>query len=109
MVFVINRACSRFETGRGVLQSQDEIDELCLDLVNGLSTEVTDVHQVSFTAGHELTHGVDALALEAVVRTLRQVEVLYFPRYTVRFEPERIPQLTAEEVIDAFTAAAADF
>ena len=27
----------------------------------------------------------------------------------MRFEPERIPQLTAEEVIDAFTAAAADF
>ena len=40
---------------------------------------------------------------------LRQVEGLYFPKYAVRFEPERIPQLTAEEVIDAFTAAAADF
>ena len=47
--------------------------------------------------------------LARVRELLRQVEGLYFPKYAVRFEPERIPQLTAEEVIDAFTAAAADF
>lgn len=71
-------------------------------IMNMMSTAIS--HQVSSAFGGE-SHMDEAGMREL----LRQVEGLYFPRYTVRFEPERIPQLTAEEVIDAFTAAAADF
>ena len=71
-------------------------------IMNMMSTAIG--HQVSSAFGGE-SHMDEAGMREL----LRQVEGLYFPRYTVRFEPERIPQLTAEEVIDAFTAAAADF
>ena len=71
-------------------------------IMNMMSTAIG--HQVSSAFGGE-SHMDEAGMREL----LRQVEGLYFPKYAVRFEPERIPQLTAEEVIDAFTAAAADF
>ena len=71
-------------------------------IMNMMSTAIG--HQVSSAFGGE-SH-IDEAGMQEL---LRQVEGLYFPKYAVRFEPERIPQLTAEEVIDAFTAAAADF
>ena len=40
---------------------------------------------------------------------LRQVEGLYFPKFTVRFTDEELKEKTAEDVTDAFTAAAAAY
>ena len=40
---------------------------------------------------------------------LRQVEGLYFPKFTVRFTDEELKEKTAADVTDAFTKAAADY
>src|SRR4249920_1451971 len=66
----------RVEAGGAVLERQTHLVQLRLDLVDRLGAEVADVEQVLLRAGDELTHGVDALALEAVVRTDGEVEVL---------------------------------
>src|ERR1044071_4595934 len=76
LVRVVRGRGRRVEPGRAVLQREAETDELHLDLVDRLRTEVADVQQVGLAARDELTHGVDALALEAVVRTHGEVEVL---------------------------------
>src|SRR6478609_7965019 len=66
----------RVEAGRAVLEGQTHLVQLRLDLVDGLGAEVADVEQVLLRARDELTHGVDALALEAVVGTDGQLQVL---------------------------------
>src|SRR6476646_3826697 len=66
----------RVEAGRTVLEGQTHLVQLRLDLVDGLGAEVADVEQVLLRARDELTHGVDALALEAVVRPDGQLQVL---------------------------------
>ena len=66
----------RVEAGRAVLEGQAHLDQLGLDLVDRLRTEVADVEQVLLRAADELTHGVDALALEAVVGADGQLQVL---------------------------------
>ena len=40
---------------------------------------------------------------------LRQVEGLYFPKFTVRFTEEELKEKTAADVTEAFTKAAADY
>src|SRR5690606_16295053 len=55
----------RIEARRAVLERQTQLGELGLDLVDRLRPEVADVQQVLLAARDELTHGVDALALEA--------------------------------------------
>ena len=40
---------------------------------------------------------------------LRQVEGLYFPKFTVRFTEEELARKTQEDFVDAFTKAAADY
>src|SRR4051812_35478683 len=77
--FVLFDGCGtrgQVEPWRGILQGQTQFHQLGLDLVDGLGTEVADVHQVGLGAGHELTHGVDALALEAVVGAHGELQVL---------------------------------
>src|SRR5690606_7560573 len=66
----------RVEARRAVLETQTELGELGLDLVDRLGAEVADVQQILLAARDELTHGVDALALEAVVGTDGEVQVL---------------------------------
>ncbi len=66
----------RVEAGRAVLEREAHLDELGLHLVDRLRAEVADVEQVLLRAGDELTHGVDALALEAVVAADRELQVL---------------------------------
>src|SRR4051794_23150846 len=66
----------RVEAGRAVLEGQTHLVQLRLDLVDRLGTEVADVEQVLLRARDELTHGVDALTLEAVVGADGQLQVL---------------------------------
>ena len=66
----------QLESGRTVLEGQAKASELDLDFVDGLRSEVTNVEQVRLAAPDELTHRVDALALQAVVRPHGQVELL---------------------------------
>ena len=40
---------------------------------------------------------------------LHEVEGVYFPKYTVRFDVADLPRLTAEDFIDQFVSAATDF
>src|SRR4051812_1648699 len=76
VVAVRRQGGRRVEAGRAVLEGQAHLDQLRLDLVDRLRTEVADVEQVLLRARDQLTHGVDALTLEAVVGANRQVQVL---------------------------------
>src|SRR6201996_1075355 len=67
---------ARVESGRGVLEGQAHVDQLLLDFLDGLRAEVPYIEEVLLAAGHELADRVDALALEAVVRANREVQVL---------------------------------
>src|SRR6185437_14691468 len=73
---VVTGDLGRIKRGRAVLQRQTELVQLDLDLVDGLLAEVADVQQVGLRAGDELAHSVHTLALEAVVRPHREVEVV---------------------------------
>ena len=108
-----------FQSRKSVLEYDDVMNtqrEIIYDqrkqVLEGMDVKGIIMNMMSTAIGHQVNSafGGESHMDEAGMRELlRQVEGLYFPRYTVRFEPERIPQLTAEEVIDAFTAAAADF
>ena len=108
-----------YEIRKNVLKYDDVMNkqrEIIYDqrkqVLEGMDVKGIIMNMMSTAIGHQVSSafGGESHMDEAGMRELlRQVEGLYFPRYTVRFEPERIPQLTAEEVIDAFTAAAADF
>src|SRR3546814_794128 len=76
VVRVVRQGGGRVETGCAVLEGQTHLDQLRLDLVDRLRTEVPDVEQVLLRARDELTHGVDALTLEAVVGPDGQLQVL---------------------------------
>ena len=106
-----------FQSRKSVLEYDDVMNkqrEIIYDqrkqVLEGMDVKGIIMNMMSTAIGHQVNSafGGESHMDEAGMRELlRQVEGLYFPRYTVRFEPERIPQ--AEEVIDAFTAAAADF
>ena len=108
-----------FQSRKSVLEYDDVMNkqrEIIYDqrkqVLEGMDVKGIIMNMMSTAIGHQVSSafGGESHIDEAGMRELlRQVEGLYFPRYTVRFEPARIPQLTAEEVIDAFTAAAADF
>src|SRR6185295_2362807 len=61
---------------RSAAQRQAALVELLLDLVEALLPEVGDVEQIVFGLGQQLANGVDLGTLQAVARTLRQVEIL---------------------------------
>ena len=108
-----------FQSRKSVLEYDDVMNkqrEIIYDqrkqVLEGMDVKGIIMNMMSTAIGHQVNSvfGGESHIDEAGMRELlRQVEGLYFPRYAVRFEPERIPQLTAEEVIDAFTTAAADF
>jgi len=53
--------------------------------------------------------GNDHLDAASCRELLRQVEGLYFPKFTVRFTDEELKEKTAADVTEAFTAAAAAY
>src|SRR4029453_5037167 len=65
-------------------EAQAELLELGLHLVDRLLAEVPDVHQLGLRLLHEVAHGVDALALQAVVGADREVQVLDRDRVVAR-------------------------
>src|ERR1700712_2672304 len=71
---IAGRGRRRVEPGGAVLEREAEADELELDLVDRLRTEVADVEQVGLAARDQFADGVDTLALEAVVGPDREVE-----------------------------------
>src|SRR3954453_5883166 len=76
LVVAVGAGGGRVEVERAVLERQAQLGELLLDLGDGLRTEVADVQEVGLGACDELTHGVDALTLEAVVGADPELQVL---------------------------------
>ena len=58
---------------------------------------------------HNAFVGTDHLDMAACRELLRSVEGVYFTKYTVRIDEAQLPTMTAEDFIDLFTQAAADF
>ena len=58
---------------------------------------------------HNAFVGADHLDMAACRELLRSVEGVYFTKYTVRIDEAQLPSMTAEDFIDLFTQAAADF
>ena len=58
---------------------------------------------------HNAFVGADHLDMAACRELLRSVEGVYFTKYTVRIDEAQLPAMTAEDFIDLFTQAAADF
>ena len=58
---------------------------------------------------HNAFAGTDHLDMAACRELLRSVEGVYFTKYTVRIDEAQLPTMTAEDFIDLFTQAAADF
>ena len=58
---------------------------------------------------HNAFVGTDHLDMAACRELLRSVEGVYFTKYTVRIDETQLPTMTAEDFIDLFTQAAADF
>ncbi len=80
-----------------VLDGLDVKDMILRMMATAITTQVN----TAFAAGH-----LDSTSFREL---LHNVEGVYFPKYTVRFSEEEIPTKTAEEVADAFIAAATDF
>ena len=70
-------------------------------IMNMMNTSIRHLVQGAFAGG-----SLDSVSMREL---LGSVEGLYFPKYAVRFEETQIPALTADEVADAFTQAAADY
>ena len=58
---------------------------------------------------HNAFVGTDHLDMAACRELLRSVEGVYFTKYTVKIDEAQLPTMTAEDFIDLFTQAAADF
>ncbi len=58
---------------------------------------------------HNAFVGTDHLDMAACRELLRSVEGVYFTKYTVKIDEAQLPSMTAEDFIDLFTQAAADF
>ena len=58
---------------------------------------------------HNAFVGADHLDMAACRELLRSVEGVYFTKYTVRIDEAQLSSMTAEDFIDLFTQAAADF
>src|SRR4030095_11683883 len=75
-IVIASDGAQRIEAWCAVLERQAHLMQLELDLVDRLRAEIADVQQILLATRYQLRHGVNALALEAVVRPHGQVQVL---------------------------------
>ncbi len=71
-------------------------------IMNMMHTAITNQVQTAF-------QGVDHLNMAQCKELLRNVEGLYFPKYTVRVDEGKLAAMTSQDFIDRFSAAATDY
>ena len=108
-----------FQARKSVLEYDDVMNkqrEIIYDqrkqVLDGLDVKNIIMNMMNTSISHlvaEYFAGNDHLDAASCRELLRQVEGLYFPKFTVRFTDEELREKTAEDVTEAFTAAAADY
>ena len=108
-----------FQARKSVLEYDDVMNkqrEIIYDqrkqVLDGLEVKNIIMNMMNTSISHLVAEhfaGNDHLDAASCRELLRQVEGLYFPKFTVRFTDEELKEKTAEDVTDAFTAAAAAY
>ena len=108
-----------FQARKSVLEYDDVMNkqrEIIYDqrkqVLDGLDVKNIIMNMMNTSISHlvaEYFAGSEHLDAASCRELLRNVEGLYFPKFTVRFSEEELKEKTAEDVTDAFTAAAAAY
>ena len=108
-----------FQARKSVLEYDDVMNkqrEIIYDqrkqVLDGLEVKNIIMNMMNTSISHlvaEYFAGSEHLDAASCRELLRNVEGLYFPKFTVRFSEEELKEKTAEDVTDAFTAAAAAY
>ncbi|MBE6990354.1 MAG: preprotein translocase subunit SecA [Ruminococcaceae bacterium] len=108
-----------FQSRKSVLEYDDVMNKQ-REIIYGQRKQVLDgmdVKDVIMNMMHSaIAHQVQSAFMErehldmaSCKELLRGVEGLYFPKYTVRVDEQQLAELTADDFIDRFSAAATDF
>ncbi len=108
-----------FQARKSVLEYDDVMNkqrEIIYDqrkqVLDGLDVKNIIMNMMNTSISHLVAShfaGNEHLDAASCRELLRQVEGLYFPKFTVRFSDEELKEKTAEDVTEAFTAAAAAY
>ncbi len=108
-----------FQARKSVLEYDDVMNkqrEIIYDqrkqVLDGLDVKNIIMNMMNTSISHLVAEhfaGNDHLDAASCRELLRQVEGLYFPKFTVRFTDEELKEKTATDVTEAFTAAAAAY
>ena len=108
-----------FQARKSVLEYDDVMNkqrEIIYDqrkqVLDGLEVKNIIMNMMNTSISHLVAEHFaenDHLDAASCRELLRNVEGLYFPKFTVRFSEEELKEKTAEDVTDAFTAAAAAY
>ena len=108
-----------FQARKSVLEYDDVMNkqrEIIYDqrkqVLDGLDVKNIIMNMMNTSISHLVAEhfaGNDHLDAASCRELLRQVEGLYFPKFTVRFTEEELKVKTAADVTEAFTAAAAAY
>ena len=108
-----------FQARKSVLEYDDVMNkqrEIIYDqrkqVLDGLEVKNIIMNMMNTSISHLVAEhfaGSEHLDAASCRELLRNVEGLYFPKFTVRFSEEELKEKTAEDVTDAFTAAAAAY
>ena len=108
-----------FQARKSVLEYDDVMNkqrEIIYDqrkqVLDGLDVKNIIMNMMNTSISHLVAEHFaenDHLDAASCRELLRQVEGLYFPKFTVRFTEEELKEKTAADVTDAFTAAAAAY
>ena len=108
-----------FQARKSVLEYDDVMNkqrEIIYDqrkqVLDGLEVKNIIMNIMNTSISHLVAEhfaGSEHLDAASCRELLRNVEGLYFPKFTVRFSEEELKEKTAEDVTDAFTAAAAAY
>ena len=108
-----------FQARKSVLEYDDVMNkqrEIIYDqrkqVLDGLDVKNIIMNMMNTSISHLVAEHFaenDHLDAASCRELLRQVEGLYFPKFTVRFTDEKLKEKTAADVTEAFTAAAAAY